>query len=128
MCLFDFSTLPPPKKIKEPSNELLEADVEKAVCNYAKRKGCYVRKFVSTAHRSVPDRLFITPAGRVFFVEFKRPKKAPTPAQYKELAEIEAHNGNAFWTDSIEVGKGIVDSQLQFTPGTHSLGSRPDRL
>ena len=62
-----------------------EKDIESVVCNYAKTKGCLVYKFASPAHRSVPDRMFIAPHGKVFFIEFKAPGKLPTVGQRREL-------------------------------------------
>lgn len=90
-----------------------ESEIETAVCRYAKTKGCYVRKFSSPSNVGVPDRLFITPGGVVFFVEFKAPGKHPTALQWREIGLIEKNNGNAFWADSIERGKTIVDHFLK---------------
>lgn len=90
-----------------------EAKIEKAVVAYAISKGCYVRKFSSPSHAGVPDRLFLTPAGIVFFIEFKAPGKKPTGLQLRELSEIEKRNGNATWVDNIDDGKAVVDQYLK---------------
>lgn len=90
-----------------------ESQIEKSVSDYARRKGCYTRKFSSPAHRGVPDRLFITPAGAVFFIEFKAPGEEPTPAQWREINIIRKNNGNAHWADSVETGVEIVNSYLR---------------
>ena len=89
-----------------------ESEIEKAVCDYAKGKGCYVRKFSSPAHRGVPDRLFITPDGVVFFIEFKALGKTPTALQYRELTEIAKRGGNAHWADNQKDGLNIVDKYV----------------
>src|SRR6187402_1701606 len=78
----------------------LEKDIEKKVCDWAKKQGCYVRKFTSPANRSVPDRLFILPHGTVCFIEFKRPGCKPTEAQQKEILAIQDHNGIVCWSDN----------------------------
>ena len=86
-----------------------ESKIEAAVANYAKGKGCYVRKFKSTSQRGVPDRVFLSPHGKVFFIEFKAPGKEPTDLQARELREINNRSGNAYWTSSVADGKIIVD-------------------
>lgn len=91
---------------------MLEKTIEKKVCDYAKKQGCLVYKFVSPAHRGVPDRMFITPKGRVFFIEFKAPGKRPTPLQTHELIKLNNHNVYAVWADCFEEGKGAVDEQI----------------
>ena len=87
-----------------------EAKVEKAACDYARRLGCYTRKFKSTSQRGVPDRLFISTTGRVFFIEFKALGKSPTALQLRELALINANMGSGHWADSIEAAKEIIDN------------------
>lgn len=90
-----------------------EAKIEKDVCKYARSKGCYVRKFSSPSRAGVPDQLFITPAGVVFFIEFKAPGKEPTPLQARELDLIAKNMGNAHWADAVNDGKAIVDQYLK---------------
>ena len=92
-----------------------ESSIEKSVKQYARNKGCYVRKFKSPNQRGVPDDLFLTPYGVVFFIEFKAPGKKPTALQERELKEIEKRNGNAHWVDSYVEGKKIVDQYLRIT-------------
>lgn len=86
-----------------------ESKIESAVCKYAQSKGCYVRKFSSPSRAGVPDRLFLTPNGLVFFIEFKAPGKRPTALQQREIDEIENRHGLAKWVDSVEEGKFYVD-------------------
>jgi hypothetical protein len=56
---------------------MLEKQIEKKVCDYAKERGMLVYKFTSPNRMAVPDRLFICPDGRVFFIEFKREGQSP---------------------------------------------------
>lgn len=86
---------------------MLEKQIEKLVCDYARARGVYVRKFTSPAHLGVPDRLFIY-AGRVFFIEFKAKGKKATPAQERELAAIRSAGADAFVVDSVDEGKAII--------------------
>ena len=90
-----------------------ESTIEKAVKKYAREKGCWVRKFKSPSQRGVPDDLFLTPWGTVFFIEFKASGKEPTALQEREMKEINNRKGHAHWTDSVVVGKAIVDLYLK---------------
>ena len=60
---------------------MLEKEIEKKIVNYAKSKNFLAYKFTSPSNRSVPDRLFISPTGNIFFIEFKRKGKIPTKLQ-----------------------------------------------
>jgi hypothetical protein len=91
---------------------MLEKTIEKKVCDYAKKQGCLVYKFVSPAHRGVPDRMFITPKGRVFFIEFKAPGKKPTPLQRHELDKLTNVGVFASYANEYETGRGLVDMMM----------------
>lgn len=88
----------------------LEKEIEKKICDYAKSKGCYVRKFVSPNNRSVPDRLIIAPGGAVGFLEIKREGCKPTKAQEAEIAALRKIGAFVSWSDSVHGGKQFVDS------------------
>jgi len=89
-----------------------EAKIEKKAKEYAQSKDCYVRKFKSPSNRAVPDRLFQTPNGKTFFIEFKAPGKIPTETQFREINLINRRNGAAFWVNSLEQAIKIIDDQL----------------
>ena len=89
-----------------------EAKIEKAVVEYAQERGCWVRKFKSPGQRAVPDRIFMTPRGVVFFIEFKTLGEKPTPLQDRELNIIEKHWGIADWVDNTQDGTDMVDHYL----------------
>lgn len=90
----------------------LEKDIEKAVVVFARSLGCLAYKFTSPMRMSVPDRLFITPKGTVFFIEFKRLGLKPTPAQYVEIDKIRQHGVLVFVCDSVESGKRMVEEMV----------------
>ena len=90
-----------------------ESTIETAVSKYAKDRGCYVRKFKSPSNRGVPDRLFITPNGVVFFIEFKAPGKEPTKMQTDEALQIRKRKVRAGFADSTHKGKEMVDNMLK---------------
>jgi hypothetical protein len=87
---------------------MLEKDIERKVCDYAKRKGCLVYKFTSPNRASVPDRLLITDTGTVFFIEFKRAGKKPTDGQAREIKRLKEQGVSVFVIDDVNVGKQVV--------------------
>ena len=102
--------------IKQAKTEkkLLERDIEAAVCRYAERKyGMKAEKFTSPGRRSVPDRLFSVTGGRVFFIEFKAPKKKPTPKQIKDHERRREMGFKVFVCDDIEQGQMIIDGMVE---------------
>lgn len=86
----------------------LEKDIERKVCDYAKSLGILVYKFTSPSRRSVPDRMFITPTGVVFFVEFKRKGEKPTPSQQVEIEKIRKNGIKVFIIDNVEMGRELM--------------------
>jgi len=98
----------------------LEKDIEKKVCDHAKQLGCLVYKFTSPARRSVPDRLFIMPAGKgCFLIEFKRKGCKPTPAQEIEIAKIRKQGIYVGVVDNVNAGKEVVTRALTFVDSTN---------
>lgn len=91
----------------------LEKEIEKKICDYAKSKGCYVRKFVSPNNRSVPDRLIIAPGGAVLFLEIKREGCKPTKAQLAEMDLLAKVGARVTWCDNVADGRQYVDSLLE---------------
>ena len=94
------------------NRELLEKEIERRVAKYAKERDVWCRKFVSPGNRSVPDRIFITPAGRVFFVEFKRWGQKPTIKQEREIARIRRHGVPVFIVDNVPFGVMVLEAML----------------
>jgi hypothetical protein len=86
----------------------LERDIEKKVCEYSRKLGMLCYKFTSPSRRSVPDRMFITKTGVVFFIEFKRKGEKPTPAQAVEIIKIHEAKVHVYVVDNVERGKEIV--------------------
>ena len=91
---------------------MLEKDIEKEVCYYAKSKGVLVYKFTSPARAGVPDRLFIGPDGRMWFIEFKRGGQKATPAQEREHNRLRSHKVNVFVVDNVDSGKMVIDMMV----------------
>lgn len=91
------------------SVNLLEKEIEKRVCDYAKAKGWLVYKFSSPGHSFVPDRIFINPNGVVVFIEFKRKGQKPTPMQAREIERLQSQHVRALVVDDVDKGKHLVD-------------------
>jgi hypothetical protein len=88
---------------------VLEKDIEKKVCDYARSKGVLAYKFTSPARAAVPDRMFIRQDGLVWFCEFKREGQKPTPAQEREHTRLREHKVNVFVIDNVSEGKTMID-------------------
>jgi len=89
---------------------MLEKDIERKVCEYARSKGCLAYKFTSPNRAAVPDRLFIF-KGRIWFIEFKAPGKKPTVPQQREHNILATHYIDVFVVDDVEEGKFHIDMQ-----------------
>lgn len=80
-----------------PGNEL---DIEEAACaEVSKRFGIVSLKLNVQSNTGWPDRMFLIPGGRPFYIEFKQPGEEPDPrqrlihAQLKYLQyEVETHD------------------------------------
>ena len=88
---------------------MLEKEIEKKVCDYARKQGCYVRKFTSPQQRGVPDRIIIAPGGAVGFLELKAAGKKPTKLQMHEMGLLKAAGATVGWADSVAGGMVLVD-------------------
>jgi hypothetical protein len=84
-----------------------ESFVEKQICQYAKQLGWKTMKLNGMGFRSKPDRMFYQ-AGKVFFLEIKRPGEKPTKQQNYRLQRLMAEGFIADWTDNIEEGQAII--------------------
>lgn len=104
---------------------MLEKDIEKKVCKYAKDNGFLVYKFTSPGQWAVPDRVFISPNKSVFFIEFKAPGKKPTPAQMREITRIRDKGILVFVVDDVTDGKRIIDTRDTPAKNGHTVYVTP---
>jgi len=61
------------------------------------------------ARAAVPDRLYINAKGFMWFCEFKRKGKVPTPAQQREHDRLRMRGVVVYVIDTVEDGKEMVD-------------------
>jgi len=87
---------------------MLEKEIEKKVCAYARSKGCLTYKFVSPTQRGVPDRIIIY-RGEAMFIEFKQRGKTPTKLQEHKIAELRTHDMRVLVVDNLEYGMAVID-------------------
>lgn len=92
---------------------MLESKIEKTIVTYAELKNILCYKFLSPSNRGVPDRLFITPNGFAFFIEFKAKNKKLSPLQDIKIKNLRANKTLVFVVDNIELGKSIIDNIIK---------------
>ena len=88
---------------------MLEKQIETRVCDYAKDRGLLVYKFTSPARAAVPDRMFVAPSGKVFFIEFKATGEKATVPQTREHQRLRDHGVLVLVVDNVDEGKGVID-------------------
>lgn len=66
---------------------MIESPIEEWACEKAENTGWLVRKLRWIGRTSACDRFFAKD-GRVVLIEFKRPDKAPTPTQEREIQRL----------------------------------------
>lgn len=86
---------------------MLEAAIERKVCEWAKKNGWLSRKLSWVGRHSAPDRFFAK-GRRVVLIEFKQKGKTPTPNQKREIDELRAHGVETWVADTVEDGIGIL--------------------
>lgn len=68
-----------------------EATVERSFRDRLRKTGCLVYKFVSPGNDGVPDRIVVTPGGRVIFVELKTERGDLELIQRVQIMRLEGH-------------------------------------
>ena len=90
-----------------------ESEIEKAVCDHVKKQHGIAYKFTSPGRRNVPDRMIVLPNGRVFFIEFKAPKKKPTEGQIREHQRLIDRGQTVYVVDDKIQGYAIINEEMQ---------------
>lgn len=93
-----------------------EKKLEKSICKYAETFGIINFKFVSISNRGVPDRIFMTPNGYVFFIEFKSINGKCTALQEFQIKKIKKQNVDVFVVNNEEKGIEVI-KQVLFVHG-----------
>ena len=90
-----------------------EKQIESKVVKKAKELGFLTYKFSSPSNRGVPDRIFISPHGEVFFIEFKSAKGKLSQLQKKVIKDIEHYNVEVFIVYGVEEGLMLLNLNLK---------------
>lgn len=73
---------------------MLEKEIERRMCEMIRKRCGLTYKFTSPGNVGVPDRLIITPAGVVWFVELKTETGRLSKIQKHRIAELEKRKAN----------------------------------
>lgn len=72
-----------------------ESKLEARLVRLVRQAGGLTYKFVSPGHTGVPDRIVITPGGRVWFLELKTERGRLSPRQVYQLERLRQVGANA---------------------------------
>lgn len=95
----------------------LEKEIEAKIVLFAKAHGLIVYKFTSPSKRSVPDRIFVLPGGRVFWMELKRRGQKTTPAQSVEIEKLRKQGATVYVVDNVVDGKQTILDEMESVLG-----------
>ena len=73
---------------------MVEKEIERRMREMVCKRGGLFYKFVSPGNRGVHDRIIITPAGVVWFVELKTDEGRLAPLQKYQRGELKKRNAN----------------------------------
>lgn len=62
--------------------------------------------------RDWPDRLFLLPGGRCFFVEFKRPEGVLRPGQHSVIEELRKRGFTVYIINDVIEGLRLIEREL----------------
>ena len=94
--------------MSEPVLNPLEGDIEKAACEFARRRGVIVKKLVIASEASWPDRTFLF-RDHTMFIEFKRKGETPTPLQSYTIDSLRSEGFVVHVCDDLKAAKTIID-------------------
>lgn len=91
---------------------MLEKYLERKIVNKAKKLGYLTYKFVSPSNRGVPDRIFISENGKLFFMEFKSKKGKLSQLQILKISELVARKQSVFVVNDEELAMKILTEYM----------------
>lgn len=91
-----------------------EATARRNAIAYAKKLGVeHIRlSFRPGVKAGWPDDLFLIPGGRPLLMEFKAPRKEPTPLQNERLCTLLDLGYDACWVDNSDAARHAISSAL----------------
>ena len=91
---------------------MLEKELERKFVNILRKRGCIVYKFVSPGNAGVPDRLVITPDGKVHFAELKQEGKKMRPLQAMQAMRLAKNHVKVHLVDSMEAIRAFLQEVM----------------
>jgi Holliday junction resolvase len=91
---------------------MLEKNIERRMCELIRKRGGLAYKFASPNNPGAPDRIVITPAGVVWFVELKTETGRLTKIQKHQKSELEKRNANVRVIYGWEAAKEFVSEVI----------------
>ena len=95
---------------------MLEKEIERRMTQTVKKRGGLCYKFVSPSNPGVPDRIIITPNGRVIFVELKTEIGRLANIQKWQISEMRKRGADVRvakgWPDVKALLEEILPSEL----------------
>lgn len=91
---------------------MLEKEIERRMCEMIRKRGGLTYKFTSPGNPGVPDRLVITPAGIVWFVELKTETGKLSKIQKYQIKELEKRKANVWVIHGWEAAKEFVNEVM----------------
>lgn len=93
---------------------MIESEIEQKMKDAIEARGGLFIKFVSPSKRGVPDRIVITPNGRVYFVELKKEGGRLSPIQRYMHGEFRRHGVEVYTLtglqECLDFVKGVFDN------------------
>lgn len=81
---------------------MTEQQIQSAIKKKLTTAGWFVTKLIQTSTPGIPDLLALSRAGRLVFIEVKRPGKKPAPLQGYMIEKLQAHKVEAIVAYSVE--------------------------
>lgn len=101
------------KKPVKSSKNILERDLEKKFGLTARKAGFLYLKFEPVGERGWPDRILISPAGTVGFMEWKKPGSGVmSPWQKKRIAQLTAQQVSVVVVDREEQAEEFLQKMI----------------
>lgn len=88
----------------------LEKEIEKACCKKVKELGGLAIKLGS--YNGIPDRMFLLPGAKIFFVEFKRPGGRVRKLQYWWRNQLLRLGFSSYIIDNVEDFELMLDGVM----------------
>lgn len=100
------------KRVAKKSEIDEKKDIENPFVIYAKNRKCRALKLIFLNKKGFPDRAILCPGARIFFIEFKRKGKKPSPAQIKVRILLESFGFEYYVCDVPGQAESILDDFL----------------